>query len=98
MPAPYCSIDESDPTASTAATAVTVGAGAGTGMDDDSPQPRLRGNFRGFLPNGTVDELTASVNSGSGLALMGAPPVASSGNALLWLLTIAGLLVATRRR
>ncbi len=53
-------------------TVVTAASSSGFDMVDDSPAPRLRGNWRGFLPAATVDELRASVASGAGFAAM--PP------------------------
>ncbi len=53
-------------------TVVTAASSSGFDMVDDSPAPRLRGNWRGFLPAATVDELRASAASGAGLAMM--PP------------------------
>lgn len=51
---------------------VTPATSAVLDTQDDSPAPRLRGNWRGFLPDATVNELRTSAASGAGLAAM--PP------------------------
>ena len=61
-------------------------------MFDLAPQPRLRGNYAGFLPGELVNQLNASAASGAGLALVDGPSAAAPrANNLVPFLALAAL-------
>lgn len=96
MPAPRCRITDDDSDASGNAVAPAYYAGRG-GSDDGGPKPRARGSYAGFLPDGLVNDLRASADSGAGLAVMQAPPSIRDRDGLLLGIALLSLYLALRR-
>lgn len=62
---------------------------------ETGPRPRMRGNYRGFLPAHLLRDLRASADSGAGLAFVS--PGASVGPSLVGPLLLVGLFALAAR-
>ncbi len=93
---PRCRITDDDTDASGNAVQPAYYAGR-SGSDDGGPKPRSRGSYAGFLPDGVVNDLRASADSGAGLAVMAAPSTHRERDGLLLGIALLSLYLALRQ-